>query len=91
RVMTETGDGLRIAEADLAIRGPGAMLGTRQSGLPDFRVANLLRDQALLRQARDAAAAILQADPLLDSAAAGPLRAALEARWAGRLGLARVG
>jgi ATP-dependent DNA helicase RecG len=91
RVMTETGDGLRIAEADLAIRGPGAMLGTRQSGLPDFRVANLLRDQALLRQARDAAAAILRADPRLDSEAARPLRVALEARWAGRLGLARVG
>ncbi|MFP6664254.1 MAG: ATP-dependent DNA helicase RecG, partial [Deltaproteobacteria bacterium] len=91
RVMTETGDGLRIAEADLAIRGPGAMLGTRQSGLPDFRVANLLRDQALLRKARAAAAAILADDPLLESSRSEPLRQALAARWAGRLGLARVG
>ena len=37
-------DGFHIAEADLALRGPGDFLGTRQAGLPDFRVANLLRD-----------------------------------------------
>ncbi len=91
RVMTETEDGLRIAEADLAIRGPGSMLGTRQSGLPDFRVANLLRDAAVLREARAAAAELLARDPDLSTPEGAALRRVLEARWAGRLGLARVG
>ena len=91
RVMTETGDGLKIAEADLAIRGPGAMLGTRQSGLPDFRVANLLRDQDLLHEARRAAAGLLADDPGLEAAEHKALREGLERLWAGRLGLARVG
>jgi len=91
RVMTETTDGLRIAEADLAIRGPGAMLGTRQSGVPDFRVANILRDQALLHEARDVAMALLEGDPGLSAPESQGLRDALAARWAGRLGLARVG
>ena len=46
RVMEETEDGFRIAEEDLLIRGPGDFLGTRQAGLPDFRVGNILRDGA---------------------------------------------
>ncbi len=51
-VMRTTSDGFRIAEADLEIRGPGEFLGTRQSGLPDFRVANILRDGRTLEEAR---------------------------------------
>ena len=50
--MVETNDGFRIAEADLEIRGPGEFLGTRQAGVPDFRVANLLRDARMLDVAR---------------------------------------
>ncbi len=50
--MVSTEDGFRIAEADLEIRGPGDFLGTRQAGLPDLRVANLLRDQRVLEWAR---------------------------------------
>jgi len=91
RVMTETRDGLRIAEADLAIRGPGALLGTRQAGVPDFRVANLLRDAAILRDARAAAEEVLAADPALARPEHAALVRVLDARWAGRLGLARVG
>ncbi len=90
-VMTETRDGLRIAEADLAIRGPGALLGTRQAGMPDFRVANLLRDGAILREARAAAESVLAIDPGLESPEHRALRQVLEARWAGRLSLSRVG
>jgi ATP-dependent DNA helicase RecG len=90
-VMTETQDGLRIAEADLAIRGPGTLLGTRQSGLPDFRVANLMRDAAILGEARAAAEATLRADPDLARPESAVIARMLEARWAGRLGLARVG
>jgi len=84
-------DGFHIAEADLALRGPGDFLGTRQAGLPDFRVANLLRDTALLRAARDEAVAWLQEDPTLTRPESAALRAVLQHRWRGRLGLALVG
>ncbi|MBC8032398.1 MAG: ATP-dependent DNA helicase RecG [Pyrinomonadaceae bacterium] len=51
-IMAETNDGFIIAEKDLELRGPGELLGTRQSGLPEFRVANLVRDQKFLEGAR---------------------------------------
>jgi len=51
-IMEETNDGFRIAEKDLEIRGPGEIMGTRQAGLPEFRVANLVRDQEILQAAR---------------------------------------
>src|SRR5439155_831633 len=63
RTLEQSTDGFHIAEADLALRGPGDFLGTRQAGLPDFRVANLLRDTALLRAARDEALASLNSLP----------------------------
>ena len=63
--MTETNDGFRIAEVDLELRGPGDFFGTRQSGLPEFRVADLLRDGAMLEEARREAFALVQADPQL--------------------------
>ncbi len=91
RVMEETNDGFRIAEKDLELRGPGEFLGTRQSGLPDFRAASILRDGALLREAQEDAAAWLGADPDLRGAESLAVRDVLEARWAGRLELARIG
>ncbi|MDX6530626.1 MAG: ATP-dependent helicase RecG [Blastocatellia bacterium] len=51
-IMEETNDGFKIAEKDLEIRGPGEVLGTRQAGLPEFRVANLVRDLDILQDAR---------------------------------------
>src|SRR6185436_217054 len=54
-VLTRTEDGFAIAEEDLRRRGPGDALGTRQSGVPLFRVGDLLRDLALLRRAKDEA------------------------------------
>ena len=51
-IMEETDDGFKIAEKDLEIRGPGEIMGTRQAGLPEFRVANLVRDLDLLQAAR---------------------------------------
>ena len=62
RLMEETTDGFRLAEADLQMRGPGEFFGTRQSGLPDFRVASLL-DTRLIELARTEAARLLEADP----------------------------
>jgi len=63
--MVRTTDGFAIAEADLALRGPGDFFGTRQSGMPEFRVANPVTDVALLTLARDDAFAIVAEDPQL--------------------------
>ena len=89
--MTETNDGFRIAEVDLSVRGPGDFFGTRQSGLPEFRVADLLRDAAVLEEARADAVAIVQRDPRLLEPEHRELRAALLTRWRGKLDLAGVG
>lgn len=61
--MEQNSDGFKIAEFDLQMRGPGEFLGTRQSGLPGFRMANLVRDILILQEARDAAFSILKSDP----------------------------
>ena len=58
-VMTETNDGFKIARKDLEIRGPGEFFGTKQHGIPDFKVANLLKDQKLLKKARNEAQTII--------------------------------
>jgi ATP-dependent DNA helicase RecG len=64
-IMRETEDGFRIAEEDLRLRGAGEVLGTRQSGLPEFRLANLALHGDLLAAARDDAALIIGRDPRL--------------------------
>jgi ATP-dependent DNA helicase RecG len=66
KVIEETNDGFRIAEEDLKIRGPGDFLGTRQSGLPDFRIADIMTDAAILKKARDEAFNLINNDPALD-------------------------
>ncbi len=90
-VMAESNDGFRIAEADLAIRGPGEVLGTRQSGLPDFRVANLLRDGRILEEARQEAFRLVEDDNFIDDPHYDDLRQELKKRWGGRLELASLG
>jgi len=62
-IMVESTDGFYIAEQDLAIRGPGELLGTRQSGLPDLVLADLLQDQQILEMARTSASQLVDADP----------------------------
>jgi ATP-dependent DNA helicase RecG len=91
RMMEETDDGFRIAEEDLAIRGPGELLGTRQSGVPDFRVASLVRDAKVLAEARQDAFALVQQDPDLSRPEHRLIREVLLRRWGRRLRLARVG
>ena len=91
RVMESTGDGFRIAEADLEIRGAGDFLGTRQAGMPDFRVASILRDGSLLERARLAAFELLEHDPDLACPANAPLYDELLRRWGTRLELATIG
>ena len=82
QVMTETQDGFRIADEDLKIRGPGEFLGTRQSGLADLKIADILRDEELLHQARKAAFALVETDPRLTKPVHRPLRAALSRQYA---------
>ncbi len=65
-IMEKTADGFKIAEADLERRGPGEFLGTRQSGLPAFRMAHLVRDVRLLQQARESAHKMIKKDPHLN-------------------------
>jgi ATP-dependent DNA helicase RecG len=60
RTMTETTDGFKIAEIDLKLRGPGEFFGTRQWGIPAFRIANLLRDQEILEWAKREATAFVE-------------------------------
>ena len=88
KVMEETTDGFRIAEKDLELRGPGEFLGTRQSGMPDFAVAEIARDQAILQQAREEAFRLVEDDPDLRKPENFPLREQLKRS---RLSLARVG
>jgi len=64
-VIEKTTDGFRIAEEDLAIRGPGEFLGERQSGFYQFRVANLMRDTEILSEAREDAFRLVEGDPKL--------------------------
>ncbi|MBO6523524.1 MAG: ATP-dependent DNA helicase RecG [Balneolaceae bacterium] len=62
KTMEETNDGFRIAEADLKLRGPGDFLGTKQSGLPDFKVADIVEDQFILAQAKEKAKELIDKD-----------------------------
>ena len=62
KAMLETNDGFKIAEADLRLRGPGDFYGVRQSGLPNFRVADIIKDEKILREAREKAAEFIAKD-----------------------------
>ena len=66
-IMEQTGDGFRLAEEDLRIRGPGDFAGVRQSGIPDLVFADLVRDAGVLRVAREVAEELLRRDPLLSA------------------------
>ncbi len=63
KVMLDTTDGFRIAEEDLMLRGPGEFYGTRQHGMPDFRLARMARDAGVLEEAREAALWLVEQDP----------------------------
>ena len=76
-IMRETEDGFRIAEEDLKLRGAGELLGTRQSGLPDMRLADLSVHGELLQAAQDDARLIVDRDPELQSDRGKALRALL--------------
>ena len=67
KTMVRTTDGFEIAEADLRLRGPGDLHGTRQSGILDLKIADIIKDEKILKFARSAAAKLLEEDPHLES------------------------
>jgi ATP-dependent DNA helicase RecG len=79
KVLEQSQDGFFISEMDMRFRGPGEVLGTRQSGLPDFALASLVEDQEVLEIARDAAERTMEKDPTLNKWAA--MKAELEYRY----------
>ncbi len=90
-VMLETTDGFRIAEADLRLRGPGELLGTRQHGLPELRVASLIDDFELLQHARDDAFELIRSDPELRMPKHARLLPAVRRLFADKLRLLEAG
>ncbi|HSU67055.1 MAG TPA: ATP-dependent DNA helicase RecG, partial [Tepidisphaeraceae bacterium] len=89
--MTRTTNGFEIAEMDLALRGPGEFFGTRQHGLPEFKLADVTNEMELLQQAKDDAIALLADDPRLAKPIHQPLRAALKEQLGETLALAQIG
>jgi ATP-dependent DNA helicase RecG len=90
--MVRTQDGFELAELDLAQRGPGEFFGTRQAGLPDFRVANLLRDRQLLELAKQEAARFaVDPGPDVTVEERARVRAQLKQAWQRRYGLVEAG
>ena len=90
-ILVRNQDGFVIAEEDLQLRGPGDFFGTRQSGLPELRVANIIRDAVWLEKARSVAGEILKDDPFLKKQEHRDLREALYRKWKDRLNLSSIG
>jgi len=90
KVMTKTQNGFEIAEHDLDLRGPGEFYGTRQSGMPDFRIANIIRDVEIIGQARATARALIATDPHLSGPQFAPLHRGMRRFWGDKLDLVRV-
>ena len=88
--LVKSNDGFVIAEEDLRIRGPGEFFGLRQWGMPEFRVANLVRDADILQQARQEAVALLKQDPGLKAMAHQGLRDVMLRKWEKKLELGSI-
>ncbi len=91
QAMIRTNNGFQIAEADLNIRGPGEFFGTRQSGVPNFKIANIIHDATLLEAAKREAELLIKADPQLDAPMHQLLKRMLQKHWQNNLEIASVG
>lgn len=78
KVLTETDDGFEVARRDLELRGPGDFFGTKQSGVPEFRIADMVSDFAVLEAARDDAVRLVAGEAFWTSPEYGPLRGYLQ-------------
>ncbi|MEW5768394.1 MAG: ATP-dependent DNA helicase RecG [bacterium] len=88
--LVQTNDGFKIAEADLAIRGPGEFFGTRQSGMPELKLANPIQDIKQLQAAREEAFSILENDPTFSNPEHQLLRQVFEHNFKDRLVLSEI-
>jgi ATP-dependent DNA helicase RecG len=91
KTLEETQDGFRIAEADLALRGPGELFGTRQHGLLNLKIADLAADGDLVAAARAEAQALADRDPALEAPAHRALRDRVTRTYGRHFGLIHVG
>ena len=91
QVMIRSNDGFVIAEEDLNIRGPGEFFGTRQSGLPKFKIANIISDATLLETAKKEAIELIKEDPHLERPEHQLMKKMLNAHWKAHLDIASVG
>ena len=91
QVMVRSNNGFEIAEEDLNIRGPGEFFGTRQSGIPKFKIANIISDAALLETAKKEAMLLIKDDPQLKDPEHQLMKRMLNAHWKGHLEIASVG
>ncbi len=91
QAMIRTNNGFHISKADLNIRGPGEFFGTRQSGIPNFKIANIIQDTSLLEAAKKEAELLIKTDPGLDADNHQLLKRMLQKHWKDNLDIASVG
>ncbi|MGA2193288.1 MAG: helicase-related protein, partial [Nitrospirota bacterium] len=89
--MLRSTSGFDIAEEDLKLRGPGEFLGTKQSGLPELSLGNIIRDEKILKAARKEVFDMVEKDPELSGPGVRALKAELLRKWESKLGLIAVG
>jgi len=89
RTLVRSDDGFEIAEMDLRLRGPGEVFGTKQSGIPGFRLADLVRDADILEQAREAARRFIEESR--DSEEMRSVVRYIQEHWQRKYGLVQVG
>lgn len=85
KVISSTNDGFIISEKDLELRGSGEFFGTRQHGIPEFKIANLFEDINLLKQAQAVAIEIIDKDPLLEKQENSLLKKLVEEKFKDRI------
>ena len=85
KVMQETNDGFVISEKDLELRGSGEFFGTRQHGIPEFKVANLFEDMSILKQVQSLSMKIINDDPNLERPENSLLRKTISRKFDGKI------